>query len=395
MATIVNLPQHEGIGTGLGRGMSMGLMKAFEKRERQERVQKVQQAFEGIRSASERGGRAAALEAANVALGLAEDPADVKTILGYVDQVAPQENFQQVPIVDQENNPSLAFVPSTKLGQLNTPEGRQSLLPQGTKIGRPEDEFEYVRPPAEEGGTPQFVGKGPMSKKPEGAVPLKEFEIARQLEADRRAAQRESRLEQREDRMETAQQQQFQFQRESAARAERSANRQAAAAERAAGNQSADNFRADANRARQALMALGGKQLSDGSFALVGDNDKKLFSQRLPYVERRLEEEYRKQGSKGGVVNVGSIIDEAIQKFPGGESKEEEELPPPPSTGKAKGNTGPGIMERLNETARGINQSLGISDIPRIRGQEDYDKLPPGATFIGPDGKRYKKPGKK
>lgn len=400
MATVIYKPQSQagltGAANALGQGMSQGLIKEFDRQEKQERIKQVQSAFEGIRKAAEQGGRKAALEAANIAMGLAEDPADVRTIQGYVDQVAPPDEFQQVPIVDSENRPSVAFLPKRELGSLHTPQG-QALLPPGTRVGTPEETFEYITPPTQEGATPGYT-KAPKGKAPEGAVPLPAFQVGQQLAREKRAERREDRAEGREDRMEQESNRRWTLQQQSAARQEATSARAAAAAERAARNTQADNFRADASRGNASLRALSSRQMEDGSWQFIGENEKKLYAQRVPFFESRLEQEYAR--SRGGVVNVGKILEETIAKYPGPESRAEEPATPPPSKPAASEGK-PNFLSRAGEAIKGAKDALmGRGEAPQLKGtvqeqQAQYDKLEPGQEFIGPDGKRYKKPGKK
>jgi hypothetical protein len=391
MANIVYLPPTKSLGGSLGEGMSMGIMKSLEQRERQERIAKVKEAFIGIKGAADKGGRQAALEAANIALGLAEDPADVRSILSYVDQVAPPDNMRQVPIVTEGNKPSVAFIPESKLGQLHGPEAA-SLLPPGTRMGIPEEEQEFIAPAPGEGEAPRFLGKAPISKPPPGGVPVREFELGRQVAADVRAAKNAERAEEREARLER--------QAELAEAARTAAMERATSVEsRQAANQMADNYTADIRRGENTLLTLtGGRRLEDGSFSFLGENEKKLFHKRVPALEQKLQEAYATSGGKP--VNVTALVREVVEKYPGGESKEEI-APPAPKKQEKKG-----LLDKAGEVIQSAKEKLtgkkaapaagaGEGKLPVVKTQADYDKLPPGASFVDETGRPFKKPEKK
>ena len=222
MATTVYLPPDYGgvsPGQAVGQGLGMFAGREIVKQEKQKKMQLMQKAIDGIRSAPD---RASALE-----LGVKipfEDSKDIATFYSLVDKFKPQKDLtpKEVKVVGPDGTLETQFLPQGELTGLNTPEGRERLLGPG-KQPVTGDLQDFYQP---EGDTLKFMGKFQETRRPENAITLKEFEAQSKIQEQKRSGVRD---EQNATRLDLAIQ--------AAERATESGNRAASAAARTAEHQ--------------------------------------------------------------------------------------------------------------------------------------------------------------
>jgi len=395
MSNTIYLPQAgKGIGAALGEGMSTGMIKQMDRQEKAEKAKRLGGLMQQMADAPD---RKTALEMAGVLISQgAEDIADVSTIYAHVDRLHPPGDDVPVPVtaVGPDNKEITRFLPKGQTPRLNTPQGMADTFGAGSYLGKPEDELEFLRPPMpdshlssspEAGNPPTSLGKFPVSKRPEGAISTPEYQMGRQLAQDKAsivsqdlARQAAVRGDNRDARAE-----------EHLRLAQEREDRIAAEAKKTKGDagarQDADDLRQDLSKLEGAVARSLGKQLADGTWTFEGENERKLFYERLKAGGDLLEKAYKSGGSR----NYLGIADSVVKQFPGRADAPVEPTPPKPAAKKE-----PGLGEKVNEAAGKVNRALGLSktELPTVKSDEDFAKVEPGQEFLDQNGKRWRKP---
>ncbi len=377
--TIYLPPAGKGIGAALGEGVSSGIMHGLQKQEREEKARRIGSMFQQLSDAPD---RKTALEMAGIMITEgAEDVGDVSAVYAQVDRMHPirDETPVAVEALGPDNKPSTRYVPRGQTPMLNTPEGVAQIFGPGYRVGaKPEEELEFLRPPAagpEDApeGPPQSLGKFPVSRRPEGSVTSAEYTMGRQLAADKRSIIAQDLASAKDSRAESY----LRLAEERAARLEKQAGKdKGGVADRAA----ADDFRQDLAKIEGAVARGLGKQLADGTWSFEGENERRLFYQRAEHAAAELEKAHKSGGSK----NYLAIAKSAVDKFPARADSPAAEAPAPAVKKKE-----PGLIEKAS------NFLSGKGKLPVVKSDADFAKLDPGAEFVDEKGKRWKKPKKK
>lgn len=284
MATVINLPtqDRETTASHIGNAIGKVLAHRFNEQERQENAKQAQAFIEAVRTAPD---RAAGLEVIGKFAPLFRDPNDVAFAYRTLDEAHPQsgEQSQVVTTYDAEGNAFPRAIRNKDLPRINTPEGAAELLGgEGRTLTKPDVRDWYT---VGSDGSPVFAGKG--ASRPEGGKTLQEIQLEQQGRAETfrvtEAAKRDARADERQDLAER--------------RFLASQERMAQMLARIGANQGEASVGRMQRTAQSAMTTLattmGGRGLEDGTFVFTTENQKKLFYDRVAWMQNMIEADPR------------------------------------------------------------------------------------------------------
>jgi len=270
MSTNSGQPQEEGAGIGTA------LLNALGMQTREQKAKEVQKFITEVQAS---GGRDKAMEVVRNYSSKFRNPQDLSVAFGVVDQhwPVPSKELKELEVFDEEEGTSSKrFVPSSHATAMNDPAVVRQLFGDRATLTKP-DVRDFYTPGTKEGDI-RYLGKLPAAKRPEGAMTLQEITEGHKVRAEAQATTRHDFAVKRHEEWLDLAERRFEelMTRGGEKPAERDLTRGRALLNDAS---------------RLTATSLNARILPDGSFGFDDKDKSALFSQRLEFISRLVEQD--------------------------------------------------------------------------------------------------------